>query len=276
MKPTLLSILLLTVMLLIGCRHKLEPLHIACSDAMLPVVTTLGREFHKNFGVPVLTVRCEADAFAFEKLTNYDFVITDDLCLVDLLVEKGTISAVTDFSYAQPVMVFRRSDNLPVLKFADLATVDHPLRLTIASTCETLRQIITTRFTLTNIPLQGDEANIQLLPFLVREIRSDGTEQQTTPETMLQQLHDRKTDIVVFWDFVASRAIANHADSDAFVTIAWPQEATDTMTIPLCLVKDCNEYSNCQVFVNFIKSRRGNELLQSCFLQPCDELAGTW
>ena len=275
MKTTLLLILLPIIILLsIGCQ-KPEPLRIACSSDMLPVVTVLGREFQKHFGVPMSVMCYEQDAFAAEDSTHFDFVITDDLDLIDLLLEQGTISTITDIGYAMPAMVLRRSDNLPVLKLADLAAVDRPLRMTIASTNGTLPQIVKARFEQTGIPLQGGEAKIRLMRFLIREIRSDGTEQQTTPETMLQQLIDQETDIVVFWDFVAAGAMAKHADSGSFVTVAWPQEPSDTITIPLGLIKDCAGFSDCKVFVDFVKSRRGSELLQSCFLHPGDDLAGT-
>ena len=206
---------------------------------------------------------------------NFDFIIMDDLDLAAQMLDDGTISTLTDFSYAMPVMVLRRDDNLPILKLADLAAINRPLRLTIAASGGTLPQIVKARFEQAGIPLQGEGAKIQLQPFLIREVRSDGTQQQTTPETTLQQLRNRETDIVIFWDFVAAEVIAKQNDSDAFVTATWPQEPSDTITIPLGLVKDCTNFSVCKVFLNFVKSRRGSELLQSHFLHPCDDLVGT-
>ena len=268
-------ILLLAVLVPISCGKKQEPLRIACSDDMLPVVKILGREFRANFGVPVLATRYEPGESAVAESTNFDFIVTDDLGLVDRLLEDGTISKKTDISCVMPVIVLRREDRLPVLKLADLAVIDRPLRMTIASSGGPLPTIVKSRFQQANIPLRGDEAKIQLLPFLIKEIRSDGTQQPTTPETMLQQLLVRETDMVVFWDFVAARAMANHTDSDAFVTISWPHESADTVTIPLCLDKDCTRFADCTVFIDFVKSQRGSELLQSCFLSPSDDLVGT-
>ena len=275
MRISQLFFVLLVVMLPFGCQ-KPEPLRIACSDDMLPVMKVLGREFRNNFGVPVLATPYEPGTLTFGESTPFDFLVTDDLDLLDLLTENGTISVATDFGCAMPVMVLRREDQLPILKLTDLVTVDRPLRMTIASTTGTLPHIVKTRFEQLGIPLHGDEANIQLLPFLIREISSDGTRNQTTPETMLQQLIDKETDIVVFWDFTAAGALAKHVDADAFVTVTWPQESSDTITIPLCLVKDCTGFSDCNVFIDFVKSQRGSELVQSCFLHPYDDFVETW
>ena len=275
MKTTLLPLLLPVLLLSIGCQ-KPEPLRISCSNDMLPVMTVLGREFQKHFGVPIITTTDDPNEFAAGKSISYDFVVSDDLELIESLAENGTISKMTDIGYAMPVMVLRRDDHLPVLKLADLAALDRPLRMTIASSGGTLPRIVTTRFEQAGIPLQGDEAKIQLLPFLLREIRSDGTQQQTTPDIMLQQLRGRETDIVVFWDFVAAEALAKQDDANAFVTVAWPQEASDMITIPLGLAKDCSNFTVCEVFIDFVKSRRGSELLQSCFLHPSDDLVGRY
>jgi len=262
------------MLLPVGCQKKPEPLRIVCSVDMLPVVKALGREFQTHFGVPVTATPYVSDELVMGKSTCYDFVITDDVDLVALLAKNGTISAITEIGYAIPVMVLRRNDHLPVLKLADLVTLDRPVRMTIATSGGTLPRIVMARFGQAGISLQGEEAKIQLLPFLISEIRSDGTQQATTAQTMLQQLRDRETDIVVFWDFVAAGAIAKQDDSDAFVTVTWPQDASDTITIPIGLVKDCTGFCACQVFVDFVKSRRGSELLQSCFLYPGDDLVG--
>ncbi len=257
----------------IGCRkNPPEPLHIACSDDMLPVAAALGEEFRQNFGVPVLATRCEPAEFTFGELTNYDLIITDDLALAERLVERGTISTTTGFAYATPAMVLRRGDHLPLLKLADLAAMKRPLRMTVASGNGTLSQIVKARLSQLNVPIQGEAAKIQLLPYLVEEIRSDGAKQRTTPDIMLQQLRDKETDIVVFWDFIAAGTIAKPENSDDFVTVAWPPEADDTITIPLCMVKDCSEFSGCRVFIDFVKSNRGCELLKSRSLVPSDDL----
>jgi ABC-type molybdate transport system substrate-binding protein len=274
LKTTLLSFLLL-IMLIIGCRKNSEPLRIACSADMLPVVTELGREFRKNFGVPVMTTVVGPSDFDFDTIPGFDFIITDDLATIARLRENGKVIRTIDIAYTLPILVLRRGDNLPVLKLADLAIIDRSVRMTIASSGATLPQIVRTRFEKSNISFEGGEAKIQLLPFLVKEILSDGTQRLTTPDVMLQQLRDGETDIVVFWDFVAMSTEMKQDDSNHFVTVAWPPEPSDTITLQLALVKDCTDLPTCEVFMNFVKSRRGYELLQSCFLHPCDDLVGT-
>ena len=269
-------------MLPLGCRPRPVQLRIACSADMLPVVSALGYEFRDNFGVLVAATIVDSDDFAVEDVPNFDFILTDDLDLVAQLLDNGMISRTTDFACALPTLALRRSDNLPVLKLADLTTIDRPLRMTIASPGATLPQIVAMRFEQAGIPLQGDGTNrysdqtmIQVLPFLVKEIRSDRTHRFTTPEMTLQQLADGKTDMVVFWDFAAADAIAKYDDADAFVTVTWPSESSDTITIPLGLVKDCTHLACCEAFMDFVKSRRGTELIQSCFLHSSDDLVGT-
>ncbi|MCL2623258.1 MAG: substrate-binding domain-containing protein [Planctomycetaceae bacterium] len=269
MKTTLLT-LLSAIVLAVGCGKEPEPLHIACSADLMPVVSELGREFKSNFGISVSATIVHSDDFTVEKPPAFDFILTDDLDLVAQLRERGTITMATNFACTMPVAVLRRSDRLPVLKLADLPAVDSPLRMTIASSGETLPRIVKARFGQIGLPFHGDGANIRLMPFLIREIRSDGTQQRTTAKEMLQQLTDQETDLAVFWDFVAADALANRAD--AFVTMTWPQESADTITIPLCLAKDCTKFSDCKVFIDFVKSRRGSELLQSCFLIPYDDI----
>ena len=273
MKTTLLSFLILIV-LVPGCGKKPEPLRIACCADWLPVVTVLGREFRQNFGVTVLATIVGPDELDTGEPFKFDFILTDDLTMVARLQENGTIIRSMDVAYVMPMPVMRRSDNLPVLKLADLAAMNRPLRMTIASPGATLPQIVRTRFEQTNISVEGDGAKIQLLPFLVKEIRSDGTQRLTTPDVTLQQLRDRETDIVVFWDFVVVATIIKQDDANDFVTVAWPTESLDTVTIPLGLTRDCTDVACCGVFMDFVKSRRGTELLQSCFLHPSDDLVG--
>jgi hypothetical protein len=274
LKTTLLLFLLLIVPVA-GCRNHPEPLRIACSADMLPVVTVLGREFRQNFGVSVTATVVEPGDFDIGTMPGFDFIITDDLATVARLRENGTVSRTVDIAYVQPVLVLRRSDTLPILNLADLAVMGRPVRMTIASSGATLPQIVRTRFGQINIPFEGEEAKIQLLPFLVKEILSDGTQRQTTPDAMFQQLRDGETDIVVFWDFVAMATEMKQDDSNNFVMIAWSPEPSDTVTLQLALAEDCTDLPTCEVFMNFVKSRRGSELLQSCFLHPCDDLVGT-
>jgi len=274
LKTTLLSILLLVV-LVAGCGKKPEPLRIACSVDILPVVTTLGHEFRQNFGIPASATVVESNEFDIHEPFPFDFIITDDLEIIARLQENGTIIKTMDVAYAMPTLVLRRSDHLPVLKLSDLTTLDRPLRMTIASPGATLPQIARARFEQANIPIEGDEAKIQLVPFLVKEIRSDGTQRRTTADATLQQLRDGETDIVVFWDFVATAAMMKQDDPNDFVTVAWPAESSDTITVPLGMVRDCTSVVQCGAFMDFVKSRRGTELLNSCFLHPSDNLVGT-
>ena len=268
------------VVLMIGCGKNPEPLRVACSADMLPVVTVLGREFRQNFGTPVSATIVESNELDIHEPFPFDFIITDDLEIVARLQEYGSIVRTVNVACTMPVLVLRRSDHLPVLKLADLATVDlaainRPLRMTIASSGATLPQIAKARFEQVNIPIEGDEAKIQLLPFLVKEMRSDGTQRLTTSDVTLQQLRDGETDIVVFWDFVAAATLMKQDDANDFVTVAWPAETSDTITIPLGIVRDCTSITQCEAFMNFVKSRRGTELLHSCFLHPGDDLIGT-
>ena len=274
MKTTLLT-LLISVVLVASCGKKPEPLRIACSADMEPVVTTLGREFRQNFGVPLSATIIESNEFDITKPFPFDFIITDDLEIIVRLQENGTTIRTMNVAYAMPVLVLRRNDHLPVLKLADLATLDRPLRVTIASPGTTLPQIARTRFEQTNISIEGDEAKIRLVPYLVKEMRSDGTQRLTTADVTLQQLRDGETDIVVFWDFVATAAIMKQGDANDFVTVTWPSELSDTITIPLGMVRDCTSVTHCGAFMDFVKSRRGTELLNSCFLHPSDDLVGT-
>ena len=263
------------VILMVGCGKKPEPLRIACSADMVPVVTMLGREFRQNFGIPVSATVVESNELDITQPFPFDLIITDDLEVIARLREKGTIVRTMDVAYAMPVLVLRRSDHLPVLKLTDLATLDRSLRMTIASPGATLPQIARARFEKTNILIEGDEAKIQLQPFLVKEMRSDGTQRWTTADATLQQMRDGETDIVIFWDFVAAAAIMKQNDANDFVTVAWPPESSDTITIPLGMVRDCTHVASCEVFMDFVKSRRGTELLNSCFLHPSDDLIGT-
>jgi len=262
------------VALMVGCGKNPEPLRIACSADMLPVVTMLGHEFRQNFGVPVSATVVESNELDIHEPLQYDLIVTDDLELIARLREKGTIVRTMDVAYAMPVLVLRRSDHLPVLKLGDLANLDRPLRMTIASPGATLPQIVRTRFTQVNIPLEGDEAKIRLLPFLVKEMRSDGTQRRTTQDMTLQQLHDGETDMVVFWDFVAAATMMKQDDANDFVMINWPSESSDTIMIPLGIVRDCTSVAHCEVFMDFVKSRRGTELLHACFLHSSDNLVG--
>ena len=280
MKTTFLTILL-PIVLVVGCGKKPEPLRIACSDDLLPVVKALGREFRQNFGIPVITTVDVPDEFASGRSSgNFDFIITDDLDTVARLQENGTILRTMDVACVMPVLVLRRDDHLPVLKLTDLATVDlatldRPLRMTVASPGATLLQMVRSRFEQADIPFEGDDAKIQWVPFLVKEMRSDGTQRLTTADVTLQQLRDGETDIVVFWDFVAAATMMKQDDANDFVTVAWPAESSDTITIPLGMVRDCTDATRCGVFMDFVKSRRGTELLNSCFLHPSDDLVGT-
>ena len=282
MKTTLLIFLMPVVLLVVlpaGCGKKPEPLRIACSADMLPVVTALGREFRNHFGVPVSATIVESNALDVDEPFPFDFIITDDLEIIARLRENGTIIKTTDVAYTTPVLVLRRGDHLPVLKLADLATIDlaaidRPLRITIASPGATLPQIVVTRFGQADIPVEGDEAKIRLLPFLVKEMRSDGTQRRTTADMTLQQLRDGEMDIVVFWDFVAAATMMQQDDANDFVTVAWPPESSDTITIPLGMVRDCTNVTHCEVFMDFVKSRRGTELLHACFLHSSDNLVG--
>ena len=280
MKTTLLSFLILIV-LVVGCKKEPEPLRIACSPDLLPVVAELGREFRNHFGVPVTATAVVPGDLDFPEPFPYDLIFIDDLEIVARFLDNGTIIRTTDVANTLPILVHRRHDNLPVLKLADLAAaIDHaaserPLRLTIASSGATLPQIAETRFKQVGILLDGDEAIIRLLPYLIKEIRSDGTQRLTTADVTLQQLRDDETDFVVFWDFVAAATIMKQDDANDFVTIAWPPESSDTITIPLGMVRNCVNVARCTVFMDFVKSRRGTELLNSCFLHPDDDLVGS-
>ena len=265
------------VVLMAGCGKEPEPLRIACSADMLPVATALGREFRNHFGVPVSATIVESHELDVNEPFPFDFILTDDLDTFAQLQKNGTIIRTMDIAYTMPTLVLRRKDHLPVLKLADLATadlaaLDRPLRMTIASSGATLPRIAVTRFAQAEIPLDGDAAKIQLLPFLVKEMRSDGTQRRTTQDMTLQQLRDGETDMVVFWDFVAAATMMKQDDANDFVTVAWPPESSDTITIPLGMVGECTSVARCEVFMDFVKSRRGTELLHSCFLHPGDDL----
>ena len=270
MKKTLIVLLILLCVSLVSCRKTPQPLRVACNNDFVPVVTLLGREYQKSFGVPVLPVPCDANSFSTSDSVGCDFLLTVDLTLIERLLKDGTINTTTGFAYATPVMVFRKEDNLPFLALTDLATLDRSLRMTIASDNDTLPQIVKTSFERNNIPLQGDNAKIELQPFLLEEILSDGTRIRTSADIMLQQLRDKETDIVVLWDFAVAEAVNRQTD-DTFVIVEWPKNGQDTITIPICLLQDCTGFSECKVFLNFIKSNRGRELLSSCFLTSCDE-----
>ena len=270
MKKTLVVLLTLLCVPLVSCRKTPQPLRVACNNDLVPVVTLLGREYQKSFGVPVLPVLCDTDSFSTTDSVGCDFLLTVDLTLIERLLNDGTINTTTGFAYATPALVFRNEDNLPILTLPDFATLDRPLRMTIVSDNDTLSQIVKASFERNNIPLQGENAKIELQPFLLEEILSDGTRTRTSADTMLQQLRDKETDIVVLWDFAIAEAVSRQTD-DAFVIVEWPKNGQDTITIPICLLQDCSKFSECKAFVNFVKSHRGHELLSSCFLTSCDE-----
>ena len=270
MKKTLTVLLILLCVSLGSCRKNPRPLRVACHNDLVPVVTLLGREYQKSFGVSILPVPCDADSFSTTDSTNCDFLLTVDCTLVGRLLNDGTINTTTGFAYATPAMVFRQDDNLPILALTDLATLDRPLRMTIASDNDTLSQIVKASFERNNISLQGENAKITLQPFLLEEMLSDGTRIRTSADTMLQQLRDKETDVVVLWDFAVAEASSRQSD-DAFVIVEWPKNEQNTITIPICLLQDCTGFFECKAFINFVKSNRGSELLSSCFLTSCDE-----
>lgn len=270
LKQTVCLILLSICVLAPGCRRKpATPLRIACHADLMPVVTLLGEEYRKDFGLPMLLTPYDEDGFPAEDSVNFDFLITDDLSLVERLRNDGTVSSTACFGYATPAMVFRRDDNLMISDFEDLAAVEQTLRMTVASDHGTLLQIVKAAFERNDIPLQGEDAKFQLQPFLTEEILSDGTRIRTTADTLLQQLRDNETDIVVVWDFAALEAVKGQPAGE-FAVFEWPKDGRDTITIPVCLLQNCGEFSDCKVFIDFVNSKRGNELLRSCSLTPCD------
>lgn len=274
MKKTICLLLILCCVSLFGCRKSPPPpLRVACHDDLMPVMTLLGREYRDKFGLAVEPLHYHADDFTSAEPINYDFLVTDDLALVKRLQDDGIINVTVGFAHATPVMVFRDEDKLAISSLEDLAKLDRSLRMTIASDGATLSQIVKAGFERNKIPLQGEEgAKIRQLPFSPEKIESDGTRGRTTPDDMLQRLRKKETDVVVFWDFVATETLDRREDAESFVVVKWPQNERDTITISLCLLSDCTEFSGCKVFVDFIKSNRGNELLSSCFLSPSDEL----
>jgi ABC-type molybdate transport system, periplasmic component len=243
---------------------------------MLPVATALGREFRDAFGVPVIPDACSPEQLTIDELTQYDFMMTDDRKLIEKLTELGVISATTAFANTTPALIMRKSDNLAILKVDDLAVPrEQPLRLTLATRNTTLYDVVMPKLKQLGLSSEKDTP-LLLIPYFAEEISSDGTRQHTTPASMLQQLRDKETDIIVSWDFVAAEALSKQKDADDFVVVNWPKETGNTIMIPLCLTKDCREYTNCRVFVNFVKSNHGREILRSRFITPADELIGTY
>ena len=274
MKKTIgILILIFAGLSLSGCGKKTPvPLRIACHDDIMPVVTLLGREYEKRFGLVVQPVHYDTDNFTVSPPVHFDLLITDDLKLVKRLESDGTINTMTGFGCATPAMVFRQEDHLAISGLDDLATLDRPVRMTVASEHATLSQIVKAELARNNVSWQGEDAKITMMPFLLEEIHSDGTRHRTTPETMLQQLRGKETDIVVFWDFVAAEAVEQAENGDSFVVVKWPPNAKDTITIPLCLLQDCTEFAGCKVFLDFVQSSRGRELLTSRSLSPSNNL----
>ena len=278
MKKTVCVVLMLLCTVFSGCRKTPpEPLRIACDDEMIPVLTALGREFRDNFGVNVTPVPFSEDQLLLQELTQFDFVITDNLSLVDRLLETGKISTTTAFAETAPVLIVRKSDKFPVLKIDDMKNLQgRPLRLTLATNNTTLHRIVMSKLEQFDLSPQSEGSQTVLVPFVVGEISSDGTQRRTTPTSMLQQLRDGETDVIACWDFVAGEALFNQPDADDFVVIDWPKDTDSTIAIPLCLIKDCKEYTRCGTFVDFVKSNRGQEILFSRFLAPADDLIGDY
>lgn len=277
MKKTICLFLVLSCVLLTSCRKsRPAPLRIACDDEMLPVATALGSEFQKAFGVEVKPTGFSAEQLATTELTQYDFMMTDDHNLVKHLIDFGTISSTTAFAETSPALVMRKSDGLSVLKVDDLfAPRERSLRLTIATKNATLHAIVASKLPIADpAPNDTNEPRIVLVPFIVGEISSDGSRQRTTPASMLQQLRDKETDVIVCWDFTAAEAVSKQPNTDDFVVVNWAKETDNTIAIPLCLIKDCRGYAGCKTFVDFVKSSRGREILQSNFLTPANDLVG--
>ncbi|MCL2346784.1 MAG: substrate-binding domain-containing protein [Planctomycetaceae bacterium] len=265
-----LAIVVLLTPAMTGCR-KAEPvkLRIAADIKFFPLLEALKKELRENFPIDIQMETFEPGELLLRENLEIDLLLADYLLLLDTLDEKGAILEKIPFSYASPVIIFRKSDRFAFASPGKISKLSgKPPRVTFASrNNNTMQQLTRNMLTRNNIVIDGDSPMVTFVP-LIFPTNGDTVnayrENRSVPSIMIaiQMLRDHETDIIVAWDFVAKSVFADPQIADQFAKSNWPPDDQSTIILSFCIMKDCKNIATCQTLIDFLKSGKGRQILQ--------------
>jgi len=277
-----LSLAFIVIFLMIfGCgKSQPKSLMIGCDEKFHPALEQLGIGFHEGFGVELILVQFHG-TLSEKNSIHYDLILTDEPPLLEKFKENGLVTEIMDFCYTTPVFVMRQDDSFQPKTLADFAKITaKPLRLSVASEHETLATLVRDSLKNNRVTTQGGNKQIQF-------VYHDKKQSPQNLSFLLEQLHEKKIDIVACWDFDLHQALKNSenkkteslsgnkkseshsenkkSESPSLQVISWSLKLDDSVKIPLGITKNCTDYAAGLAFFDFIKSNVGQEILRKSF-----------